>query len=74
MTTTPTSRPWAGSSAGLRRTRRIHVLPYHRIASAKYERLGLANPMNEIASPTTGEIERAVAVLGSFDLDVRVGG
>ena len=59
---------------GLRRTRRIHVLPYHRIASAKYERLGLANPMNEIASPTTGEIERAVAVLGSFDLDVRVGG
>jgi pyruvate formate lyase activating enzyme len=59
---------------GLRRTRRIHVLPYHRIASAKYERLGLANPMSEIASPTTGEIERAVAVLGSFDLDVRVGG
>ena len=48
---------------GLRRTRRIHVLPYHRIASAKYERLGLANPMNEIASPTTGEIERAVAIL-----------
>ena len=52
---------------GLHRTRRIHVLPYHRIASAKYERLGLANPMSEIASPTTGEIERAVAVLGSFD-------
>jgi len=59
---------------GLRRTRRIHVLPYHRIASAKYERMGLANPMSEIASPTTGEIERAVAVLASFDLDVRVGG
>ena len=59
---------------GLRRTRRIHVLPYHRIASAKYERMGLANPMNEIASPTAGEVERAVAVLGSFDLDVRVGG
>ena len=43
---------------GLRRTRRIHLLPYHRIAAAKYERWGMANPMTEIASPTTGEIER----------------
>jgi pyruvate formate lyase activating enzyme len=60
--------------AGLRHTRRIHVLPYHRLASAKYERLGLANPMVEIPSPAAAEVDRAVAALRAFDLDVHVGG
>ena len=60
--------------AGLRRTRRVHVLPYHRLASAKYERLGLVNPLVEIPSPATADIDRAVAVLASYGLDVHVGG
>ena len=60
--------------AGLRRTRRVHVLPYHRLASAKYERLGLVNPMVEIPSPAAADIDRAVAVLVSYGLDVHVGG
>lgn len=60
--------------AGLRRTRRVHVLPYHRLASAKYERLGLVNPMVEIPSPGAADIDRAVAVLASYGLDVHVGG
>ena len=60
--------------AGLRHTRRVHVLPYHRLASAKYERLGLVNPMVEIPSPAAADIDRAVAVLASFGLDVHVGG
>jgi pyruvate formate lyase activating enzyme len=60
--------------AGLRRTRRVHVLPYHRLASAKYDRLGLVNPMVEIPSPAAADIDRAVAVLGSYGLDVHVGG
>ena len=60
--------------AGLRRTRRVHVLPYHRLASAKYERLGRVNPMVEIPSPAAADIDRAVAVLASYGLDVHVGG
>ena len=60
--------------AGLRRTRRVHVLPYHRLASAKYERLGLVNPMVEIPSQAAADIDRAVAVLVSYGLDVHVGG
>ena len=60
--------------AGLRRTRRVHVLPYHRLASAKYERLGLVNPMVEIPSPAAADIDRAVAILASYGLDVHVGG
>jgi pyruvate formate lyase activating enzyme len=60
--------------SGLRRTRRVHVLPYHRLASAKYERLGLVNPMVEIPSPAAADIDRAVAILASFGLDVHVGG
>ena len=60
--------------AGLRRTRRVHVLPYHRLATAKYERLGLVNPMVEIPSPAAADIDRAVAVLASYGLDVHVGG
>ena len=60
--------------AGLRRTRRVHVLPYHRLASAKYERLGLLNPMVEIQSPAAADIDRAVAVLAAHGLDVHVGG
>jgi len=59
---------------GLRGTRRIHVLPYHRLASAKYERMGLADPMAEIASPSEADVDRAVTVLRSFGLDVHVGG
>jgi pyruvate formate lyase activating enzyme len=60
--------------AGLRRTRRVHVLPYHRLASAKYQRLGLADPMLEIPSPATADVDRAVSVLGAYGLDVHVGG
>jgi pyruvate formate lyase activating enzyme len=60
--------------AGLRRTRRVHVLPYHRLASAKYERLGLLNPMVVIQSPAAADIDRAVAILAAHGLDVHVGG
>jgi pyruvate formate lyase activating enzyme len=59
---------------GLRRTRRVHVLPYHRLASAKYDRLGRANPMVDIPSPTGAGIERAVGILEASGLDVHVGG
>jgi len=60
--------------SGLSRTRRIHVLPYHRLASAKYDRMGLDNPMVEIPSPAPADVERAVEVLRGFGLDVHVGG
>jgi pyruvate formate lyase activating enzyme len=64
----------AGFVTGLRHTRRVHILPYHRLASAKYDRLGLDNPMVEIPSPTPAAIERAVGILAASGLDVHVGG
>ena len=61
--------------AGLSRTRRVHLLPYHRLGSDKQARLGLSDPMNpEVAGPTPAAAEESAAYLRSFDLDVRIGG
>jgi pyruvate formate lyase activating enzyme len=60
--------------AGLRNTRRVHLLPYHSIGAGKYARLGQPNPVADIQPPAPGALEAAVAILRTFDLDVRVGG
>ena len=51
------------------RFRRISILPYHRIAAAKYQRLGLPNRMEGVEPPTPeriGEIRARFAAAG-FD-------
>jgi pyruvate formate lyase activating enzyme len=61
--------------AGLSRTRRVHLLPYHRLGSEKLACLGLSDPMDPaVAAPTSAALDESAAYLRSFDLDVRIGG
>jgi pyruvate formate lyase activating enzyme len=61
--------------AGLSQTRRVHLLPYHRLGSEKHARLGLSDPMDPaVAAPSPAAVEESAAYLRSFDLDVRIGG
>lgn len=41
------------------RFRRVSLLPYHKIAAAKYQRLGLPNRMEGVEPPPPDQIERA---------------
>ncbi len=53
---------------------RIDVLPYHRAGIAKYERLGREYPLRNTEPPSTEHVDRAVAALSQYGLDVGVGG
>jgi pyruvate formate lyase activating enzyme len=61
-------------ATSLRQTRRIHLLPYHRLGAEKFARLGRTSPMPEVTPPPPAEIEKAAALLRTYDLDVHVGG
>jgi len=61
-------------AASLRHTRRLHLLPYHRLGAEKYARLGGADPMGDAPSPTPDAVEAAAALLRGHGLDVHVGG
>lgn len=58
----------------LRRIRRIHLLPYHRVGAQKYERLRLAYTLAALAPPTRARVAAAAERLAAFGLDVRMGG
>ncbi len=55
------------------RFRRVSLLPYHRIAAAKYRRLGLADRMAGIGAPTAAAVEAVRARLAAAGFDVRIG-
>jgi len=61
-------------AAGLETTRRLHLLPYHRFGTEKRLGLGLDDAMAEVTPPPPASLETAVAILGGFGLDVRIGG
>ena len=61
-------------AADLRHARRLHVLPYHRLGAEKYARLGRADPMGDVPSLTSDAVETAAKILGTYGLDVHVGG
>lgn len=61
-------------AASLRHTRRLHLLPYHRLGAAKYARLGRPDRLGEVQPPSAAVMEDAAAYLRSFGLDVFVGG
>lgn len=50
--------------AGLGNVRRLEVLPYHRMAIAKYEELGIAYPIPDVPEPDEAGIARAEMLLG----------
>lgn len=57
----------------LERTRRIHLLPYHRIGESKHGRLGLRGPEHR-RTPTADAARTATEGLSALGLDVRIGG
>jgi pyruvate formate lyase activating enzyme len=61
-------------AASLRHTRRLHLLPYHRLGAQKFARVGRSDRLGEVEVPSSEAVEQAAAYLRSFDLDVRVGG
>lgn len=55
------------------RFRRISILPYHKIASAKYQRLGLPNRMASVEPPTPEHIEQIRTRFAAAGFDPHVG-
>jgi len=55
------------------RFRRVSILPYHRIAAAKYQRLGLTNRMDGVEPPTPGRIEEIRARFAAAGFSPQVG-
>lgn len=55
------------------RFRRVSLLPYHRIAEAKYQRLGLPNRMIGIEPPSPARLEEIRAYFAAAGFDPHVG-
>lgn len=54
--------------------RRIHLLPYHRIAMDKYQRLGLEYKMGTTVPPSPARMNAIAAGFAREGLEVRIGG
>lgn len=52
----------------------IDLLPYHRAAGAKYDKLGLGWPARHIVPPAPEAVSRASLLLNDCGLSVRIGG
>ena len=52
----------------------VHLLPYHRIGSDKYGRLGIPYSMEWIAPPTAVRMSEIAAQFSTMGLEVRIGG
>ena len=55
------------------RFRRLSILPYHRIAEAKYQRLGLPNRMAGVDAPAPARLAEIVARFTAAGFDLRLG-
>lgn len=60
--------------AGLGGVEEVHLLPYHRTALSKYERLGLPYALAQTPEPTAAEMEGYAAIVRGFALRTKVGG
>lgn len=54
--------------------KRFDLLPYHRTAAAKYQRLGLVDRMNGTAAPTTEQLDTLKDRIVRYGFTVHVGG
>ena len=54
--------------------RRIDLLPYHRIAMDKYQRLGMEYRLGSVAPPSAEHMTRVAQYVAGHGIDVRIGG
>ena len=60
--------------ASLKRITELHLLPYHKAGSDKYQRLGLTYQLPDLQSPDAERMEQIVRQLEPLGLKVKVGG
>jgi pyruvate formate lyase activating enzyme len=53
---------------------RVNLLPYHKIAQAKYAKLGRGEAFRPLNEPDQDSIKRAVEILGEFGIEASIGG
>jgi len=64
----------AQMTAASGKIKRFDLLPYHRTADAKYQRLGLANRMNGTKAPTSEQLDNLQDRIAGYGFSVRIGG
>jgi pyruvate formate lyase activating enzyme len=52
----------------------VNLLPYHKIAQPKYQRLGRPNSFTLLHEPTNETIERAIQLFGNMGISATIGG
>ncbi len=52
----------------------INILPYHNIATGKYQKLELEYDEQEMAEPSDEEITKATEIFNAYGLEVEIGG
>lgn len=52
----------------------VNLLPYHNIASGKYQKLKMFYESAEMKEPTAKEIEKAIEIFRNNDIEVEIGG
>jgi pyruvate formate lyase activating enzyme len=63
-----------GRKAASLRTRRVHILPFHRTATDKYARIGREWEHGDVGEVTDARLKAAVEALEAMGLEVVVGG
>lgn len=61
-------------AASLVATRRLHLLPYHRLGVDKRRGLRIPDELTDTTPPSASSLEAAEMILRKFDLDIHVGG
>lgn len=52
----------------------VNLLPYHNIASGKYKKLEIPYDKGEMGEPSEKEIQKAVEIFKSFEIETEIGG
>ena len=64
----------AGYLSNLKHIKHLNLLPYHKIAQGKYEKLNFENKMNGIQEPTTNEVADVKSFFEKQGFSVKIGG
>lgn len=67
-------RQTAALAAGMPHVRRLDLLPYHRLGTPKYRKLGRDYPLADLQPPQRSDVERLLAEVQAFGLAATIGG